>query len=288
MNKKVVLKNVADYIIIMVGTLILAFGIRMFYSPNQIVTGGVTGIAIITKSLSESRMSFTIPLWLTNLVLNVPLFLISMRYNGKGFMLKSLFSTLFLSIALYLLELLPASPMDFIISAVFGGTLSGLGLGLVFSRAGSTGGTDLAANIVHHFFKHLSISRILFAIDSCVIATGFFVFGPEKAMYAVIAVFTSSKMIDFILEGIHFSKAAFIISDRSEKIAERILSDINRGVTSLTGRGAYSGAGKNVLLCVVSRKEIVTLKDITAEIDKSAFIIVADVREVLGEGFKNL
>lgn len=288
LNKKVVLKTVSDYIIIMTGTLILAFGIRMFYSPNQIVTGGVTGIAIILRELSGRYLSFSIPLWLTNFVLNVPLFLISVRYNGKSFMIKSLFSTLFLSFALYILEFLPAMQMDFIITAIFGGTLSGLGLGMVFGRAGSTGGTDLAANIVQHFLKHISLSRILFVIDSLIIATGFFVFGPERAMYAVIAIFVSSKMIDFILEGIHFSKAAFIISDHSEKIAERLLAELNRGVTSLTGKGAYSGNEKNVILCVVSQKEIVALKTITGEIDKGAFVLVADVREVLGEGFKDL
>ncbi|MDR1689453.1 MAG: YitT family protein [Clostridiales bacterium] len=288
MSRKLALKQYADYIIILAGTFVLACAIRFFYTPNTIVTGGVTGLSIITYVLSGKYLNFAVPLWVTNIVLNVPLFIASAKFNGKSFMIKSFIATLFLSFSLYVLEMIQAEPLDFVISSVFGGALSGIGLGLVFSRGGSTGGADLAVSIIRYFFRHISISKIFLALEIIIITAGFFIFGAEKAMYAIIAVFVSSKMVDAILEGVHFAKAAFIISDRADEISARILAQLSRGVTELSGRGVYSGSEKRVMLCVVSRKEIVTLKDITASADKSAFVIVADVREVLGKGFIEL
>ncbi len=260
----------------------MASAISLFYAPNDMVTGGFSGIAIIIEKVTSGL----IPIWLTNVVLNVPLFLVGFKIIGKKFLMKTLFATLFFSVALYFLDFVPRFETDLTLAAVFGGTLSGIGLGLVFKSKATTGGTDLLASLLNKFLKHVSVSKILFAIDSCIIVLGFFVFGPTKAMYAIIAVFVATKVIDFVLEGLSFAKAVFVISAKTPEISKFILADLNRGVTSLSGKGMYTNTEKDVLLCVVSSKEVFNLKEFIKNIDESAFVIVADVREVLGEGFK--
>ncbi|MDR1665202.1 MAG: YitT family protein [Clostridiales bacterium] len=274
-----------DLISIMAGDLLLAFAIVTLLEPNRLVTGGVTGVAIIIADYT-GRLGFSFPLWATNLALNIPLFWLGMKMMGKDFLIKTAFATLFLSAALYVASFLPAVTDDPLLSALFGGVFSGIGLGLVFRASATTGGSDLAASILHHHvIKHHSIARILFVIDSVIISAGFLAFGPSAALYAVITVFVSSKATDTLLEGLNFSKAAFVISDKADEIAGEILQHLERGVTGLDGRGMFTGKERNVLLCVVSAKELVMLKTIVHSVDIGAFVIVADVREVLGEGF---
>lgn len=279
----------AEYIFIMLGVLLLAFSIRNFLEPNQLVTGGATGLGIIGQNLAEKYFGFTYPLWLSNLVINTPLFIIAAKVLGVRFVKRTIFATVFLSVALYLVEFIPPLNMeqDLLLAAVFGGALSGTGIGIVFSNSSTTGGSDIAATLIHHYKKHISVSKIMFVIDTIVILIGIFVFGINKAMYAIIYVFISSRIVNAILEGLSFSKVAFIISDKSEEIGKELLSVLERGVTSLSGKGMYTGQAKNVVMCVVSTKEIVTLKTLVSEIDKKAFVIVSDVREVLGEGFRS-
>ncbi len=281
-DKKEIIKS---YFFIMIGTTLIAAAINMFYDPNQIVTGGVTGLAIIIGHIAKERLGFDIPLWLTNLVLNIPLFLAGMKTLGRKFLLRTLFATFYLSFALYYTKILPVFANDMVLIAVFGGVTTGVGLGLVFRSMATTGGTDLAASILHRIMKGVAVSRILFLIDSSIIVLGLFIFGVTKGMYAVIAVYITSYMIDVILEGLDFAKAAFIISDLSTEISNELMSKVERGVTSLSGRGMYTNLEKNVLLCVVSKKQVFTVKEIVKRVDKKAFVIVADVREVMGEGF---
>lgn len=278
-------KNIVEYAIIIVGTSFLAMAINIFFDPLELVTGGVTGLSIVIKELSSKFFDGGIPLWILNISINIPLFIIAIIIKGKNFGGRSLFATLYLSFALYYTQWLPMITTDILLGSVFGGVLAGLGLGLVFSAYSTTGGTDLAASIIQHYIKHVSVAKIMFILDGIIIAFGFFVFGPEKAMYAIVSVYISVKVIDAILDGLHFSKAAFIISDYHEEISKNIFSKLERGVTGLYGEGLYSKKSKEVLMCVVSKKQIVKLKDIVREIDDDAFIIVADVREVLGEGF---
>ncbi|GHU74450.1 membrane protein [Clostridia bacterium] len=281
-------KKVKDYCIITLGAVIMAFAIEMFYYPKEIVTGGFSGLSIILNQILSGHFGIFAPIWLINTILNVPLFFVSLKIMGRNFAVKAGYGTLVLSVGLYFMEFLPKIETDFVITAVFGGVLSGLGLGLVFSRSGSTGGTDLLANIIHKVNPTTSVAHFLFVIDTAVIIIGMFIFGAEKAMYAIIAVYADTRMIDYVIEGLHFSKAAFIVSDKSKEIADKILHDLDRGATSLDGHGAYSGKDKNVLLCVVSRKEIVRLRKLVSRVDEHAFVIVTDVREVLGEGFQHL
>ncbi len=279
-------KPVYDYIVIIIGTTLLAAAINMFFEPMELVTGGVTGLAIIVKDLTKNVVSDEgIPLYVTNLFINIPLFLIAIWIKGKDFGRRSLFSTIFLSFALYYTQWLPQLNVDTFLACIFGGVIAGVGLGLVFSAFSTTGGTDLCASIIQHYIKHISVAQLMLILDACIIIGGLFVFGIEKAMYAIIAVYISAKVIDTMLEGIHFSKAAFIISDKHDHIAKEIMATLDRGVTGLYGQGVYSLQEKKILLCVVSKKQIAKLKDIVRDLDKNAFVIVADVREVLGEGF---
>lgn len=276
-----------DYLFIMVGTLLLALGINLFYEPFQLVTGGVTGLAIVLKSMTVNLLPGGIPLWVTNTVINIPLFFIAVLVKGKEFGGRSLFGTVFLSVALFVTAPLSQlfSNSDLLLASVFGGVVSGAGLGLVFLAFSTTGGTDLAASIIQHFIRHISVARIMLALDGLIILSGLFIFGSDKALYAIISVFISAKVIDAILEGIHFSKAAFIITAQPDAISKKVFDILDRGVTGIYSQGMYTQVDKKMLLCVVSKTEIIRLKEIVRELDPLAFVIVADVREVLGEGF---
>jgi uncharacterized membrane-anchored protein YitT (DUF2179 family) len=276
-----------DYLLIVLGTTCMAVGINLFFDPNRLVIGGVSGLAIIIADYS-ARINFAIPIWLTNLVLNAPLFLLAAKYLGRKFFIRTLFSTLYLSLALFLTQNLPL-PLpegDLFLSSVFGGVFTGIGSALVFKAEATTGGSDMLAFVIHHQLKHISLSKILFVIDGLIIALGYFAFSAVNTLYAIIAAYVTTKIIDAILEGLSFAKAAFIITDHSENIARAIMDDLERGVTSLSGQGMYTQTEKNVLLCVASSKEMPKLKEIVHRYDEKAFLIVADVREVLGEGFK--
>ncbi len=175
--------------------------------------------------------------------------------------------------------------MDPLLASIYGGVLAGVGMGIAFRYRGNTGGTDLAARLLNHF-TNLSMGRALMLVDGLVIALAGLAFKtPESMLYAILSLAVSGKTIDLVLEGLQYSKGAFIISDRSEAIARRIMNDLGRGVTGLSGRGLYSGKVKEVLLCIVSRAEEVRLKELVKTEDPEAFVIITDVHEVLGEGF---
>lgn len=277
-----------EYLLIIIGTIFMAIALNIFLEPNNIVTGGVTGLAIIIAHLSNNIIGEEIPLWLTNIVLNIPLFLVTIKVFGVKFLKRTLFATIFLSVSLYFTSWFSKIEVDNTLASVFGGVLCGIGLGLIFRSSATTGGTDLAASIIHKYIKHYSISKIMFFIDVIIIAAGFFVFGSIATMYAIISVFIISKVIDAILEGLSFAKAAFIISEKYDEIAKEIMYKLDRGATSIYGKGMYTKKELNIILCVVSQKEIVTLKEITSNVDPNAFVIVADVREALGEGFRDI
>jgi len=263
----------------------MALGISLFYAPNGLITGGVSGLAIVINFYS-GKLGFGIPIWLANLALNAPLFLLGARAMSRRFLVRTAFATVFFSLALFAAEFIPKPGItDLVLISIFGGALGGAGMALVLRAHSTTGGTDLAASIVHSRLRHVSVPRLMFVLDGAVIAVGLAAFGPVRAMYAVIAVFITSRVTDAILEGFSFAKAVFVISERPEEIAALVMEDIKRGVTGLHGVGMYTGREKNVLLCVASAKEIVRIKEIVAGVDRSAFVIVADVREVMGEGF---
>ena len=288
MQQRDVASKVMDVMFMIIGTMFIAVAITVFFSPNQVVVGGFSGIAIIIKNLTNGLYDGGVPLSVTNLVLNVPLFVVAYFVLGKEYLGKTVFATVFLSVALEMSSFLPVFKGDLALIAIYGGIVDGIGLGFVLRAMASTGGVDLLATIIHRKIKYISISSIMFAINAVIISFGLFVFGAEKAMYAIISIFISSKCITAVLEGLSFSKMAFIISEESQKIAREIMKQHNRGVTALNGRGMYTGKSKDVLLCVFKQKDIIGIKEIVRNADPNAFIILTDIKEVMGEGFKKL
>lgn len=274
-----------DYLLIIMGTGLLAVGIQCIYDPIGLVTGGFTGLSIIVKEASGRIVEGGIPLWLTNLVLNIPVFLIAYKVKGKRFIGKTAMATFLLSAWLYVIPTFDVVHGDYTIAAIFGGVVSGAGMGLVLLARATTGGTDMVAVIIHKKLRHYSVVQLIQVLDGAVVVTGLFVFGLQQALYAIVAIFITAKVSDAVMEGFKYSKAAFIVTDKSQKIAEILMKELDRGVTGLDAKGMYSGEEKCVLYCVVSTKQIVQLKDIVVEIDPKAFVIVSDAREVLGEGF---
>ena len=273
------------YVMVTIGTMLMAIAVNIIFEPMGIVTGGVSGIAIIIKSWTEGIIDGGIPLWFTNLVINIPLFITAIIVLGKKSILNTIYATATFIIGLYIVPMYEVVYKDYLLASVFGGVLMGVGLGLVFAYGCTTGGTDLLGAIFQAKIKHYSVAQLLLVIDSTIVIIGAAVFGVNKALYAVITVYITTKIMDGLLEGINFAKLAYVISDEHDKIANEILHNVNRGVTGIPVQGMYSNNDKNMLLCVVSKKEIVKLVDIVAQIDPKAFVIVSDVREVLGEGF---
>lgn len=270
---------VLEYGCMLAGTLLIGIAIKNIYDPVSMVTGGVSGIAIIIKEL------WGVPLWLTNTILNIPLFTAAAFMMGWKFIKRTLLSTVLLSVALYLLPEASFLGEDRLLAALFGGILSGMGMGLVLFSGCTTGGTDMLAALIKKKLKYYTMAQIIQVLDGMIVLAGASVFGVPIALYALIAIFCAAKVTDGMIEGLKFSKQAYIISDHFQEIADAIMKGMRRGVTSLEARGMYSNQEKKMLFCVVSRKEIVTLREIVAEFDRNAFLIVSDAREVFGEGF---
>lgn len=268
-----------NYLMIMVGITILAIGINVYYSPQHLVTGGISGLAIILDYV------FRIPLWLTNVIVNIPLFIVGIKIKGMDFAKKSIFGAAFVSVALWYTSFIPPVQSDLLISSVFGGLFVGAGVGLVLRSSASTGGTDLLAIIIKHYLKKIPINQIMMCIDGMIIVVGLFVFGVEKAMYALISIFIVSKVVNTLVEGVNYSKEVHIISEKSDEIAQELMKHLNRGITSINGKGVYTGKSKDILYIVCSTEELIELQRIVKEVDTEAFIIINDVREVVGRGF---
>lgn len=284
-RKNMIKQDAREYFSIVLGTVFMALAVNLVFEPIGMVTGGVSGLAIVIQELSLRWGKLTIPVWFSNLAINIPIFLAAWRIKGKRYLQKAFFANLCFSAALFLIPEMEAPGQDYLLASVVGSVLNGVGLGLIFSWGASTGGTDLLSAILQHYFPYYSVSRILFFVDSIVIIAGAWVFGIYTAVYAVIAVYISAKIMDTIVEGGKFAKLAYIISDRYEEIGQEIIHSVNRGVTALDGSGMYTQKKKQILMCVVSKKEIVQVMRIAYQYDKNAFVIISDIREVFGEGF---
>ncbi len=275
----------ADVILMILGTGLMALAIQCIYDPAGMVVGGFTGIAIVVKQLTAERISGGVPLWLTNLILNVPVFLMALKIKGKRFVGRTAVATVLLSFWLYVLPMWNLTQGDYMLSAIYGGAISGAGIGLVLLGKATTGGTDMVASLIQHYLRHYSVVQIMMILDGIIILFGVAAFGIQSALYAVVAIFITSKLSDALMEGLKYSKAVFIISNKADEVAKTLMRELSRGVTGIHASGMYSGERKNMLYCVVSKKEIVELKDIVIRLDREAFVIVTDAREVLGEGF---
>ncbi len=264
---------------------IMALAIQCIFEPIGLVTGGFSGIAIIIRKMTAGIVEGGVPLWLTNLALNVPVFIAALIIKGRKFLGRTVIGTVLLSFWLYVIPQVDLTQGDYMLSAVFGGVITGIGIGFVLLAKATTGGTDMVSALIQKYVRHYSVVQILQVIDGMVVLAGLYVFGLKPALYAIVAIFITSKVSDALMEGMKYSKAAFIITDYYKEIADAIMTQLDRGLTGLDATGMYSGDKKTVLYCVVSKKEIVELKDIVAKIDPKAFVIVTDAREVFGEGF---
>ena len=273
------------FLLIIAGTAGVAFAVQCMYDPCGLVTGGFSGIAIIIKSLTEHVIPGGVPLWLTNLLLNIPVFIVAYIKMGKRFIGRTLFGTVMLSVWLYILPVIDLAQGDMLLVALFGGVFSGAGMGMVLRANATTGGTDMVAALIQLKIRHYNVAQIMQILDGAIVILGFFVFGLRPSLYAIVAIFVTTKVSDTILEGFKYSKAAYIITDKYEEVAKVLMEELDRGATGLKATGMYTGKDRCVLYCVVSKKQIVTLKEIVVNIDPKAFVIVSDVREVLGEGF---
>lgn len=274
-----VLQRVKEYTYVLLGSAIVALAFNLFLLPNRVASGGVSGISTILDSTLGWEPG------IVQLCFNIPLFLAGVFLLGKQFGLKTLVGTITLPlIVLWTAGLEPATT-DPLLGSLFGGIGVGLGLGLVFRGRASTGGTDLAAQIIHKY-TGLTLGTCVAAIDGLIVLSAAIVFDLELGMYALIGLFVTSKTIDFVQVGLGYSKMAIVITQKEEEVKQAILTKIDRGVTKLSATGGYTEDERPVLMCVVDQTEFTKLKQVVRSIDASAFVVVMNASEVLGEGFK--
>lgn len=271
--------RVLEYVLLLIGSFLIAISFNMLLSPNQVASGGVSGISILVRHVFGFEPAFT--QW----ALNIPLFLIGTWVLGKQFGVKTAVGSVLLPLLIYLTRGLPPLTDNLLLASIYGGILIGMGLGLVFKGKGSTGGLDLAAQMIHRL-TGLSLGLAVAILDGLVIVTAGIVLSPEKAMYALIGLFVTSKTINVVQLGLSYSKVAFIISEKTEEIRKAILHELDRGLTQLNATGGYTGEERTVLMVVVGQTEVSRLKELVKSIDPGAFVILSDTNEVLGEGFK--
>lgn len=278
-SKRIESAKNAAYIV--VGLLVCSLAYRMFLVPNEVAPGGFTGIGQLFNAL------FGVKVGTVALILNVPLFAISMHQMGVKFGVKSFVSSIALSL---LIDYLPAKSLtdDPLLSAIFGGVMGGAGFGLILRGSATTGGSDMLAALIHSKIPAIKVGIIMFGVDGLVVFASAFVFSPVLAMYALIAASIMNYTMEFVLDGFNRATAYLIVSKKSEEIGRRILAEMDRGVTGLSGRGFYSGEEREVLLCVINRFETMQLRRIVMLCDPRAFMIAINAREVLGEGFKDI
>lgn len=272
------MKRFAPYLFIMAGGLIYSVGLNAFIVGNGLAEGGFVGISVLLL------YKFHVPIGASFFLMNLPLLYWGWKLFGHEFILKTFVGVLSLSVFTAVTAGLSQPVHDRLLAALYGGVLSGAGLGIIFRSGGTTGGADIVARVVRHFLGY-SMGRILFSSDVVVILLVAVVVGKEVAMYSLVALFVASRVIDFVIEGRSLSRAAVIISDRSAEIARRIHDDMGRGTTFLHGQGGFTGQDRKVVYCVVNRDEIIRLQKLVEAVDDRAFVVLNDVHEVLGEGF---
>lgn len=295
LTRSLVLGILRDYLIITVGVIILAMAINIFLVPNKVVTGGASGVAILLNN------QFGIPLGLTVLAINLPLFIFGLRYlGGITFAVRTIYAVILLSLiidqipffinwlAIYFPNikagLAVKEPLLYIL---YGGIIEGIGTGLVFRARGTTGGSDIGARLLNRF-THLSIGNAFLLLDAVIFVAAGFLFGLEQVLYALTVSFINSRVVDLVQEGLNYTRQLLIITNRMEEVAGQIMSQTGHGVTILSGTGAYTREERPVLLTVVVPSEVSRVRAIIQEIDPAAFVIVSQAQEVLGEGFRPL
>lgn len=272
-------RKVLEYGMLVLGSLVLATSFNLFLNPNQIASGGVSGLSTILHNLFG--FSPAVVQW----AMNIPLFLLGFKLLDRQYSLKAAVGSIVLPLCVMLTSHLQPLTMNLLLASIYGGIGVGLGIGIVFRGRGSTGGFSIASQILHKY-SGISLGACVAVFDGLVILFAGIVFDPEKALYALIALFVTSKTIDIVQMGWNTSKVAYIISNETDTLRETILYDLDRGVTLLDGAGGYTGDARKVLMAVVSQSEVSKLKIMVRSVDPDAFIILCPAQEVLGEGFR--
>lgn len=280
-NKK---KLIEDYVLIVLGCTLVAISVQKFLAEGNLVIGGLAGIAVILKYFTGISIATT------NLLVNGPLFLLWIKQRGIKATIRIVITVVYLSFALWYVEFLPSMlpKNNLFLASIYGALTLGGGIGLILRASSSSGGTDLAANLLHFRFKSIPISVFMQTLDSTIIVIGAVVFGKEKAMYALISAFIVSRVAGYILEGGHSAKAVLVISEKIDEIAPKLQDSMKRGGTFVNGTGMYTNNEKKMLYMVVSSKQIFKFQKLVNKLDSNAFITITDVKEVYGNGFKQL
>jgi len=287
MNRSDFWLTLKTWALLIAGTALYAFGLQYFIIPNLLMEGGVTGIAVLLN------YALKWPVSLTSLLINLPLFALGWRQLGKGAMVFTFAGTVLLSVFLWVAETLVKSGIlvpfrseqDFILVVLYAGVTLGTGLGLVFRAGGTTGGVDIVARIIHRM-RGWSMGQIILSMDVVILGVSLLFIPKEKVLYTIVSVFIASKIIDYIQEGAYAAKAFTILCKEPERLARIVTKALDRGVTLMPAVGAFSGEDKTVIYCVVGRYEIGKLKSLVRQHDRRAFIVISDVHDVLGEGFR--
>lgn len=282
-------RRVRDYLLMTVGIVITAWGLNAFLIPNRLAAGGVSGLATAFYYLFQDKFGVAVPVGMQMLAMNAILLVAGIAQKGWRYGAKTVYGMVAMSAAVDLLA--PFTPHlashDMLLAVLYGGAITGVGMGLVFKARGNTGGTDIVAQILADKVN-LGIGQLMLIADAAVTLVAAFVLGPDLALYGAVAVFVMGAVIDLVQEGISVEKAALIISDEPDKVADAVIHQLGRGATGLAARGMYSKTPREVILTVLSRREIDSLKALVHSVDPKAFIVIADVHEVLGEGFKEI
>lgn len=265
----------------MVGAFIMAIATSLFLLPNQLSSGGVAGIATILYYFLK------IPMGTTILIFNIPLFLFAAYKLGKGFIFKSIIGTATFSLSIDILDKLTPLTQDRFLACIYGGIVIGLGTAIILKANSSTGGSDLVSMIVKEYNANIRTSNVIIIIDTIIVGLNVLFFKEvEIGLYSAIAIYLMGKMIDIVFEGIYFTKLVIIISNKSQEISQEIGEKIRKGTTGLFGKGMYTNEHKTILLCAASRGDVARVKQVAKKIDPSSFVIIANAREVVGQGFK--
>ena len=265
-----------------IGAFIMAFAVSFFLLPSELSSGGFSGIATILY------YKLKVPMGITIAFLNIPLFLMAGYKIGKKFFAKSIIGTISLSAFIDILDRFEPLTNDKMLVAIYGGLITGIGTAVILKSHSSTGGSDLLTNIIKRFNNKIEMGRVITIIDAVIVFSNvIFLQKIEIGLYSAITIYLMGLMIDVVFEGIFFSKLIFIISDKNQLIAKEIQTKINRGITGLNGKGMYKNKEKLILMCAVGRRDIANIKNLIMKIDKDAFVVVTNSREVLGDGFKS-
>ncbi|NLL39936.1 MAG: YitT family protein [Clostridiales bacterium] len=277
-------KHLKHYAQLFLGSALYSLGYAFFIYPNGLIIGGITGVSTILN------FAFGVPVGIMMMIINIPVFILGFRKLGLKFMLDSLASMVLLSVFIdvFLLFAVPITQNQ-LLASVFGGAVCGLGLGMTFLTGATTGGTDIIARVYRLKYQHINMGQAIGAIDAVILMAYAVIFKTfDKAMYSVISVYISVRVIDEVLYGINYGNLAYIISSEYDTIGKRITERLQRGVTRLYGEGAYTGEKKVVLMCAIKKRQIVELKKLIREADENAFVIISETREVVGLGFERI